>query len=659
MKIENILNSVNIAESLDEKELISIGDVVVRGYETDEASVKDWRDCVEDWTKMALQITEEKTFPWPKASNIKFPLLSTAAMQFAARAYPTLVPSDGKVVKCRVIGSDPTGEKTRRAIRVSSHMSYQLLCEMEEWEEEMDRLLVILPIVGTVFKKTYYDPEKARNTSCLVMPSKLVVNYWTRNLEDCERITEVHEFSQRKVKEKMNRGLYLDIDLPKPSIDEHAKSKSDPNEMFLPEEDETTPYTILEQHCFLDLDEDGYSEPYVVLVEKETKTVLRISPRFTSEDVTVDEKGSVIAITPVCYFTKFSFFPNPDGGFYDIGFGRLLGPINASVDTLINQLVDAGSLSNLQTGFIGKGLRIKMGDARFTPGEWKAVNATGTDLKQQIFPLPVREPSAVLFKLLELLSTSAKELASVAEIFVGKMPGQNTPATTTMASIEQGMKLFTAVYKRVYRSMGKEFQKMYKLNKVYLDPEEEAQILDEPIQQSDYLGTEKDIYPAADPNASSSQERQQKSQGLMQILQLGTIDPMEVTMRMLEAMEQPNIEKLIKQPQQGPSPEQQQMQMEMQMEQAKAQTDLQKTQSQIRLAQVGKEQEMQLKAQEHQQTMAFKQQEAVLKGQMAAVEGQQKIQASSQQNAAKLHGQMMQHRVKAMQAKEKSNTKPK
>ena len=146
-------------------------------------------------------------------------------------------------------------------------------------------------------------------------------------------------------------------------------------------------------------------------------------------------------------------------GFYDLGFGRLLGPLNNSANTIINQLVDAGSLSNLQSGFIGKGLRIKMGETKFVPGEWKAVNATGDDIKKQIFALPVREPSDVLFKLLDLLLKSGKELASVAEIFVGKMPGQNTPATTTMATIEQGMKVFTSVYKRVYRSLASEFKK--------------------------------------------------------------------------------------------------------------------------------------------------------------------------------------------------------
>ena len=217
-----------------------------------------------------------------------------------------------------------------------------------------------------------------------------------------------------------------------------------------------------------------------------------------------------------------------------------------------------------------------MGQAMFSPGEWKAVNATGDDIKKQIYPLPVREPSAVLMNLLQLLLTSGKELASVAEIFVGKMPGQNTPATTTMATIEQGMKVFTAVYKRVYRSLAKEFQKLYVLNREYMNPEEYIEVLDEPVPQSDYEGSENDIIPSADPTAVSNQEKQAKAQALMQILNLGTLNPMAVTQLYLEAFEIPNAEQYMMQPQPPqPDPKQQEMQAKMQLEQQKAQVQMQ------------------------------------------------------------------------------------
>lgn len=644
MELSKLLDSTNIAEHLDDDKLIEIGKDVVEGYDSDLASRKPWEADLKNWTELALQVTHEKTFPWPNAANIKYPLLSTAAMQFAARAYPTLIPSNGQVVKCKVIGSDPDGQKTMRAERVAKHMSYQVMEEMDEWEEDMDKLLLSVPIAGTAFKKTYWDAAKQRNCSKLVLPKSLVVNYYARSLEDAERVTEVFYLTRRQIKERQNRKLFLDIDLGDPITDSLDQTTTTVNNVFQHDtaNDNATPYTILEQHCFIDLDDDGYSEPYVVTVEAATQKVLRITPRFVADDVELSDDGKkIVSITPMQYYTKYGFIPNPDGGFYDIGFGRLLGPLNNSANTLINQLVDAGSLSNLQAGFIGKGLRIKMGESRFQPGEWKAVNAIGDDLKKQIFPLPVREPSQVLFNLLDLLLKSGKELASVAEIFVGKMPGQNTPATTTMATIEQGMKVFTAVYKRLYRALTSEFRKLYKLNKIYLNPQEEIDVLDEPIQQSDYFGPEKDIVPAADPNAVSSQEKQTKVQAVMQILQLGTVDPMWATKLYMEAHEITGWEQGVHPPQPQQDPKQQELQMKAQLEQQKAQRDMMMASEKLKLEQMSKEQEMAHKAKMHQMELQAKQMEAIL----SAKESQAKLQAQQQQHQQNLVQQHQQNQM--------------
>jgi chaperonin GroES len=642
MKIEKLLESVNIAEDLDEEQLIDIGNQVVDGYDSDLASRKPWEEDLKNWTELALQVTSQKTFPWPNAANIKYPLLATAAMQFAARAYPTLIPSNKQVVKCKVVGSDMDGEKERRAKRISTHMSYQLLDQMDDWEEDMDKLLIALPIAGTCFKKTYWDTAKQRNCSKLILPKTLVVNYHCRNLEDAERITETINLTKRKVKERQNQGIYLDVDLGDPSSD-NLESTTNVNTAFqnTGKDDETTPYVILEQHAYLDLDDDGYSEPYIITVEEASRKVLRIVPRFSADTVVINEKKKVVSIEAIQYYTKYSFIPNPDGGFYDIGFGRLLGPLNNSANTIINQLVDAGSLSNLQAGFIGKGLRIKMGETRFQPGEWKAVNAVGDDLKKQIFPLPVREPSQVLFNLLDLLLKSGKELASVAEIFVGKMPGQNTPATTTMATIEQGMKVFTAVYKRVYRSLTSEFRKLYKLNREYMNPEEYISVLDEPIQQSDYEGSEDDIVPGADPTAVSSQEKQAKLQSVMQILQMGTIDPMWFTQQYLEAHEIPNAEKAIRQAQPQPDPKQEELKLKAQIEQQKAQTQMQVTQAKLQMEGAAQEQKMALEARAKEQELKMKQLEMVLKGQHAQAE----LQSKQQQHTMSLSQQADNHKM--------------
>lgn len=674
MKLQKILESSNLAADLSEDKLIEIGNDVVTGYETDLESRKPWEKDLKNWTELALQVASDKTFPWPNAANIKYPLLATAAMQFAARAYPTLIPSNGKVVKCKVIGSDPTGEKSMRAFRVSTHMSYQVMEQMDGWEEDMDKLLIALPISGTCFKKTYWDSSKQQNCSQLVLPKSLVVNYWTRCLEDAERITEVFYLSKRKVKERQNLGIFIDIELGDPQTPADDVTTSI-NRSFqrASDFDETTPYTILEQHTYLDLDEDGYAEPYIVTVEAESNKVLRIVPRFSEADVLMDDKQNVVSIEAVQYYTKYGFIPNPDGGFYDIGFGRLLGPLNNSANTIINQLVDAGSLSNLQAGFIGKGLRIKMGETRFQPGEWKAVNAVGDDLKKQIFPLPVREPSQVLFNLLDLLLKSGKELASVAEIFVGKMPGQNTPATTTMASIEQGMKVFTAVYKRVYRSLTSEFRKIYKLNQQYMNPEEYISILDNPIPQEDYKGPEDDIIPGADPSAVSSQEKQQKVQAVMQLLNLGTINPMAATLMYLEAHEIPEaeIKKLAMQPQPKTDPKVEALQAKAAIDQQKAQNDIQISREKLRMDQMTKEQEMQHKATLQRMELEGKQMEGILKGRAATLDLQataaqhgQAMQQQAQQNQMKLATQHASHQQQLQQQKEntklslKKRTKP-
>lgn len=587
--LQKYIESPNIAKHLKQEDLDKIGTDAYDGYKSDLASRAGWEELLDKWTKLALQVSEKKSYPWRNASNVKFPLLATAAMQFAARAYPALVPSNGQVVKCRTLGFDQDGQKAARANRMSKYMSYQVMEQMEEWEQEMDKLLITLPIAGTVFKKTYFDPSKQRNISCVVMPKSLVVNYWAKSMEDLERSTEIISMSERKVQESKALKLFLDVDLSEPTGDSSRKMDTT-HETIEPQRDSSTPYTILEQHAFLDLDKDGYAEPYIITFEEQSKKVLRIVARYTKESIKVDAEGDLMLINPIQYYTKFGFIPNPDGGFYDIGFGRLLGPINESADSLINQLIDSGTISNLQSGFLGKGLRMKAGDMSFTPGEWKVVSAAGDDLRKNIFPMPVREPSAVLMNLLQYLITSGKELASVAEIFVGKMPGQNTPATTTMASIEQGMKVFTAVYKRVYRSLTTEFRKIYLLNRDYANPEEYLDFIDEPIKQNDFEGSENDISPAADPNAVSSQEKQAKVQSIGQLLQLRTIDPMAYTKMYMEAFEVPAFEQLLVQPPQGPSPEEQQAQKDAELAQQQAQHKMSMEEAKMQLKAASTEQ---------------------------------------------------------------------
>lgn len=655
------LANKNLADTLDQEKLEKLGAICKKGFESDLASRADWEDDLDDWTRLAMQIREEKSYPWPQASNVKYPMLSTAAMQFAARAYPSLVPSNGKVVQSVVIGKDPTGEKKTKAERVASYMSYQILHQMRDWEEDMDKLLMMLPIVGTVFKKTYFDPSEGEVKSCLISPKNLVVNYWATSLECAERVSEIMEMSPRLVEERIRQGIFIDADLGQPVLSTDNRPKP-----FAGDLDETVPYNFIEQHTFYDLDDDGYAEPYVVTFQRETGKIVRIVARFEPEDMVMEDE-QIAKITPKQYYTKFSFVPNPDGSFYSIGFGVLLGPLNESVNTLINQLVDAGTLANLQGGFIGKGLKLKMGEQRFLPGEWKSVSATGDDLKKQIVPLPAKDPSNTLFELMGSLVTSGKELASVAEIFTGKMPGQNTPATTTMATVEQGMKVFTAVYKRIFRSLGEEFKKIYKLNGLYMNPETYVAVVDEPVGPEDFQDKSYDICPGADPTAVSQTERLLKAQGLMELLPLGIFDVLKVAGRILDAQEQPNWQELIKQeiqatgqmPPPPPDPKMLEMQMKGQMEQQKNQMQMQAQQHKMELESRSAEQKMAMEAQNHQQEMQHKAEMAQVEA--AAENHKQRIFMEAERAKA---GQQMvqsqaQHQQKMQQTKESQLVQPK
>lgn len=644
----------NIAKNLDEQKLLSIGANVSEGFEADLCSREHWEKNLKEWTKLALQVKETKTWPWVNASNVKYPLVSIASMQFNARAYPSLVPATSDIVKVEVIGKDPQGEKLEKAKRIGKYMSYQILNQMEGWEEDMDKLLLMLPIVGTVFKKTYFDSVKKQNVSELVLPKNLVVNYWAKSLESAERISEMLDMSQRRVKEKMMTGSFLDVELGDPQ-------RVNDKEFEMTVQDETTPYSIIEQHTYLDLDDDGYSEPYIVTFERFSKKILRIVARFDENTIYTSVEGKLQKIEAIQYYTKYGFIPNPEGGFYDIGFGLLLSPLNESVNTLINQLIDAGTLSNLQSGFFGKGLKLKMGESRFQPGEWKTVQATGDDLRKQIVPLPAKEPSAVLFQLMGTLITSGKELASVAEIFVGKMPGQNTPATTTMATIEQGMKVFTAVYKRVYRSLRSEFKKIFDLNSVYLNPQQYAAVVDAPVDPSDFDNSSYDVCPGADPNTATQSEKLMKAQGLLELLPTGILDPVEVVRRVLEAQEQPNWEKLFNQQiqqtgqfQPAPDPKLQEMEMKGQLEQQKAAMKQQELEFKSQLQARDQEFKLLMQAQAQQQDMQNKAMQAKLD---AAINvHKQRIFSATEQ--AKTNQQLVQnaqsHQQKMQQEQEKA-----
>lgn len=549
----SLLASDNIAEMLDEADRKKLGSDVVHDYQLDRDSRQDWEARIEKAMKLALQVYEQKTFPWPNAANIKFPLITIAALQYHARSYPALIPSTG-IVKCRVLGDDPEGKLTKRAKNIETHMSYQILEEDENWEDQHDRVLITQPIVGCAFKKTYYDPLKGHNVSENILAKDLVVSYYTKSLETAPRITHVLEFSRNDIYERVVRGLFLDLELSvstAPSDNQLKITRDKTQGVTEPLNDPDKPYTVLEQHLLLDLDGDGYEEPYIAFVDLQSKALLRLVARYFPSGIERNNKGEIVRIKGENYFTKYSFIPSPDGGFYDIGFGVLLGPLNDSINTILNQLIDAGTMSNTAGGFLSRGIKIRSGTTSFQPNEWKQVESTGDDLRKGIMPLPVREPSNVLFTLLGLLINYGERIGGAVDIMVGENPGQNTPAETSRTMAEQGMKIFSGIFKRTYRSQKEEFRKQFRLNQLYLT--DKVSLGSIVISPEDYNGSPRDIIPAADPNMVTDSQKVLQAQALLALSQQSSgFNTYEVQKRYLKAIKVDDIDIILPDPK-GPN----------------------------------------------------------------------------------------------------------
>ena len=585
LKLDDVIVSHNVAELLSEKDLVTIGSQCKKDFDADITSRSEWETRTEESMKLALQVVEAKSFPWPNASNIKFPLITIAALQFHARAYPALITSDTPV-KCRIMGEDTTGEKTARARRIESHMSYQVMEEDEDWEAETDKVLITQPIIGCAFKKSYFDPIKGHNVSENVLAKDLVVNYWTKSLDTAPRITQILYFSSNDVYERVARGLWCELQettTNQPLGDNLKNAQDKAQGLSMPEsKDSSTPYEILEQHRYLDLDGDGYQEPYIVYIRRDTKQVLRIVARFFSNSISYKDK-KVLSIVPERYFTKYPFIPSPDGGFYDLGFGVLLGPLNESINTIVNQLVDAGTMANTAGGFFSRGIKIRGGNYSFAPLEWKHVDSTGDDLRKGIMPLPVREPSQVLFTLLNLLINYGERIGGSVDVLSGVSPGQNTPAETSRNSVEQGMKIFSGIFKRTFRSLKDEYRKLYRLNQLYLDDEVSFDTDGKgpnTVLWQDYQNPSKDIVPAADPNIVSDSARMMQANLIAdRAMKVPGYNKYEVEKIFLKALKISGIEQIYPDPK-GPNavpppinPKVQIEQMKMQAKQASSELD--------------------------------------------------------------------------------------
>ena len=588
LDLRDIVRDDNLADSLSENDCNTIASHVYDTWLIDQQSRSAWEASMSSALKLATQVSEAKNFPWPNCSNVKFPLITIAALQFHARAYSALLPGPD-IVKCRNYGSDPDGVEAARAQRISEHMSYQVTEEDEAWEEVHDRILITVPIVGCAFKKVYFSPELGHNVSEFVPAKDLYVPYFAATLETASRLTQVIECLPNAMVSYVRKGLYLpgvlDTD-PQDSGDGSELRQTQDRVQGLTEgpQDCDRPYELLERHGWLDLDGDGYQEPYVITIRKDTKQLCRIVARFYSRDILRNRKGEVTCISPSHHYEKYSFIPSPDGGIYDLGWGILLGPLNESINTAINQLIDAGTLATTGGGFLGRGARIRSGNVALKPFEWVRVDSTGDDLRKSIVPASFKEPSMVLYQLLQLLINYGERVAGVTDAQVGITPGQNTPAETTRTAVAEGQKVFLGILKRLYRSMKKEFQKRYLLNRRFLDSEvqycspmsgEARRVL-----ALDYAPSEKLICPAADPNMLTDSQRLQQVQLLKQSAATTQgYDLAAVERRFLEAIRVSDIPTVFPGPDKIPA----QPHYRIQLEQLRSETRLQEAKMQTQI----------------------------------------------------------------------------
>lgn len=566
----------DLTEFLSTSELAHIGSRVVEDYNRDKASRKTWEEKVERALKAAAQEDgEEKTHPWPDASNVNYPILTEASLQFNARAYPAVVKGE-EAVSVKVFGvgpppvpqeaqeaaeHEPTSQeeaeqvleakkvillaeerrkrhqaKLARAGRVKEFLNYTIFYKVDDWEADTDALLLQLPIVGCAFRKIWWDAVEKKHCSALVHALRLIVHMDAKSLTTTPRITEeVPDVYPYQIRERMRSGQYRTVELASSGDDDEA------------------PRLLLEQQRFIDLDKDGVEEPYIVTVDQESSQVLSLQANFSPDDVKVDG-DKVIGIRRGKFYVKYSFFPHPEGKFYDIGFGHLLDQVSAVINTAINQLNDAATAQVAGGGFISSGLRLQgagqNANIRWRPGEYKTVSAS--NLSQAIHERTLPNPSPVTFQVLELMLGAAKDIAAIKDVITGETSKGNMPVGTTLALIEQGLQVFTAIYKRIYRALKEEFGLLYECVGKYADDEtqdEYREILDDPTAdlKADFDTKGVDIRPVSDPQSVTRMQKLAKSQMLLSLTGRGLNDN-EIYRRSFEAADLEDVESLLPPP---------------------------------------------------------------------------------------------------------------
>ena len=501
----------NLAEFLEDGDLEKMAADLIDDFESDRTSRNEWsRSYIKGLDLLGMKI-EERSQPWQGASGVFHPLLTEAVVRFQAQAMGEIFPPSGPV-RTKIVGKN-TKEKTAQSQRVEDEMNYLLTEDMTEYRDEMEQMLFRLPLAGSAFKKVYYDPIMERPCSMFVPAEDFVVSYGASDLMSCPRYTHIMKKTENEIKELMVNGFYRDVELTDPQQDE-SEIQEKYDEMdgaeHVYEDDER--YTILEMHVDIDMpepfqDSDGLARPYVITIDKSSRAILSIRKNWYE----IEPKK-----TKRQHFIHYKYLPSL--GFYGTGLIHLIGGLAKSATSILRQLIDAGTLSNLPAGLKARGLRIKGDDSPLMPGEFRDVDVPGGAIRDSITFIPYKEPSSVLYQLLGNIVEEGRRIGSVADVQVGNMNPQ-APVGTTLALLERSMKVMSGVQARLHASLKKELRILAKCIHDFMPPEYAYETEEGSFSRTEDFDGRVDVIPVSDPNASTMAQRVTQYQAALQLAQ--------------------------------------------------------------------------------------------------------------------------------------------
>ena len=503
-------HDANLAESIDDGDLESIASDLIESFLSDRESRKEWATAYITGLDLLGMKIEDRTQPWAGASGVYHPMLTESVVRFQAQAMSELMPASGPV-RTKIMGK-LTPQKAQQADRVQTEMNYLITEEMHDYRDEMELMLFRLPLAGSAFKKTYYDPINELPSSIFVPAEDLVVSYGASNLRVCPRFTHVMKKTDNEVLELQVVGFYRDVELPTAE-----KDLTDIEEKYAELAGEEQTYeddprrVLLEMHVDIDLpepfdDAKGVARPYIVTIDKTSKTVLSIRRNWKEDD---PKKRKLM------HFTHYPYLPGM--GFYGTGLIHLIGGLAKSATSILRQLIDAGTLSNLPAGLKARSLRIKGDNTPLMPGEWRDADVTGGTLRESLFPMPYKEPSSVLYTLLGNVVEEGRRIGSVADIQVGDMSA-NAPVGTTLALLERSLKVMSGVQARLHAAMKQELRILARIIHDHM-PEQYAYEMDGDFNRVEDFDGRVDVIPVSDPNAATMAQRIMQYQAALQLSQ--------------------------------------------------------------------------------------------------------------------------------------------